>query len=92
MSVIHEKERLVSLIDTGQDIEFSVKVGKDESGGLDKCAVVTAKYMINGKEIGQAGVIGPERMDYNKVVSVLNYIKKAFDGLIEEDNDKNVKE
>ena len=27
---------------------------------------------------GKAGVIGPERMDYKKVISVLDYIKKMF--------------
>lgn len=83
MSVIGEHEQVASLLDSGEGIEFSVKIGKEESGGLDKCAIVTAKYVVNGKEIGQAGVIGPERMNYNKVISVLNYLSKAFDKVID---------
>ena len=35
---------------------------------------------IGGAEIGKAGVIGPERMDYDKGVSVLHYIQKVFNG------------
>ena len=85
LSVINDKENVASLLETGDNIEFSVKIGKDESGGIDKCAVVTAKYTLNGREIGKAGVIGPERMDYNKVKSVLNYIGKAINGIIDED-------
>lgn len=78
LSVVSQKENLCRLIENNEDIEFSVKIGH-EQGGLDNSAIVTAKYKINGQEVGQVGVIGPERMDYNKVVSVLNYIGKAVD-------------
>ena len=76
LSVIDKKERIAELIEENQDIEFTVRIGKDEA--LDKCAIVTAKYKINGKEIGQAGVIGPERMDYSKVISIMKYINKKL--------------
>lgn len=78
LSVIDTKEKLAEIIDDNTDIEFSVKIGKDENGGIDKCAIVTAKYLLNGKEIGHAGVIGPERMDYSKVMSVLNCVSGAL--------------
>lgn len=79
LSIIESKTDFADIIDSGQDIEFSVKIGADEAGGLDKCAIVTAKYKIGGKEIGHAGVIGPERMDYSKVVSVLSYVGRTLE-------------
>ncbi|MFW5780471.1 MAG: heat-inducible transcriptional repressor HrcA [Bacillota bacterium] len=81
LSVIETKEKFADLIGENEDIEFSVRIGKDESCGLDKCAIVSAKYKINGKEIGHAGVIGPERMDYSKVASVLSYVGKTLEGI-----------
>ncbi len=78
LTLLDSKESLKGIIDNNQDIEFSVKIGKEE-GGIDKCAIVTAKYKFKGQEIGHAGVIGPERMDYNKVVSVLKYIGTAVE-------------
>lgn len=78
LAVMDTKERLAQVIDDNTDIEFSVKIGKDEKGGIEKCAIVTAKYKLNGKEIGHAGVIGPERMDYSKVMSVLKCVSKAL--------------
>lgn len=78
LDTLDTKERLTELIDD-RDIEFSVKIGKDEQGGIENCAVVTARYKIKGKDIGHAGVIGPERMDYSKVMSVLEYIGKTLD-------------
>lgn len=82
LSAVSEKENLCRLIENNEDIEFSVKIG-NEQGGLENSAIVSAKYTINGKEIGQVGVIGPERMDYNKVVSVLNYMSKAVDEIVQ---------
>lgn len=86
LSVVNEPKEIATLIDNVGDIEFSVKIGKEESQGLENCAVVSAKYKINGKEIGQAGVIGPDRMDYNKVVSVLKYVSLALEEVMENDN------
>jgi hypothetical protein len=50
---------------------------------IPECAIVTAKYAINGVNVGKAGVIGPIRMDYPKVISVLDYIGKTINLLPE---------
>ena len=81
LSIVNHKDSLLKLVENNDDIEFTVKIG-NEQGGIDNSAIVTAKYKINGKEVGQVGVIGPERMDYNKVVSVLNYMSKAVDEVV----------
>ncbi|MBR2349657.1 MAG: heat-inducible transcription repressor HrcA [Clostridia bacterium] len=82
LSIIDNKSMVVDLIDDVDDIEFSVKIGRDENAGIEKCAVITAKYLVNGKELGHAGVIGPERMDYQNVMSVLSYIGDALNTVI----------
>lgn len=81
LEVIDTKEQLADIVESGDGLDFNVKIGKDEHGGIEKCAIVTAKYRYNGKDIGCAGVIGPERMNYGKVMSVLDYIKKTLGGL-----------
>ena len=78
LAVIDEQDHLHELIENDDDIEFSVKIGKGEGDGLDNMALVTAKYKINGKEVGHAGVIGPERMDYKKVLKVLGGISDTL--------------
>ena len=78
LEVIDTTGKLVDIVDGVTEIGFSVKIGKDENGGIDNCAIVTANYKYNGKDLGCAGVIGPERMNYGKVISVLDYIKKVL--------------
>lgn len=71
ISVLDQKELLYPLLAGNQDLEINVKVGGDEKLGITDCSVVSATYKLNGKTIGTAGVVGPVRMDYGKVVSIL---------------------
>jgi heat-inducible transcriptional repressor len=41
---------------------------------MQDCSLITATYRINGKLVGKLGVIGPTRMKYDKVTSVIDYI------------------
>ena len=57
---------------------------------LQDCTVITATYHVDGKMVGKIGVIGPTRMKYDEVTSVVEYltdnISKAF-MLTEGEND-----
>lgn len=82
LAVISDKESMSELlIDDDTSIEFSVRIGKEDSG-VDKCAIITAAYKVGDDVMGQAGVIGPERMDYKKVIGVLDYMKKTLSTVI----------
>ena len=73
------------VLKNNDDMNLSIKIGKDNEirEGMPECAIVTASYSVNGVNIGQAGVIGPIRMDYPKVISVLDYIGKTINMLPE---------
>ena len=72
-----EGGKISQIISGDEDIEISVKIGKDDNEDLKNMALVTAKYIVSGKEVGRVGVIGPERMNYKQVLKVLSGIRKA---------------
>lgn len=41
---------------------------------LRDCSLITATYSINGKMVGKLGVVGPTRMKYDEVTSIIEYI------------------
>lgn len=56
-----------------------VKIGtENEITQVSDCSVVTATYSLNGVNLGTIGVIGPTRMDYNKVISALEYVRRRM--------------
>lgn len=45
---------------------------------VSDCSVITATYSVDGINLGTIGVIGPTRMDYGKVISALEYVRKRL--------------
>lgn len=80
LELLDAKEELVPVLANNDDMSLSIKIAKDNEikDGAPECAIVTANYAVNGVNVGNAGVIGPIRMDYAKVVSVLDYIGKTI--------------
>jgi heat-inducible transcriptional repressor len=52
---------------------FTVRIGP-ETGvpEMADCSIVTATYSTRGGQQGTIGVIGPTRMQYSRVLSILN--------------------
>lgn len=42
------------------------------------CSIVSSSYKIGNKRVGVVGVIGPTRMDYEKVMPLVDYTGKVF--------------
>jgi heat-inducible transcriptional repressor len=58
---------------------ISIKIGEENIlGELNDCAVVTMAYRYRMEELGKIAVIGPRRMDYRSVISVVEYIKNTL--------------
>lgn len=52
---------------------------------MKDCSVVTANYDLGGGLRGTVGIIGPKRMDYEKVLSILQNLMKQLDGAFNKD-------
>lgn len=88
ISVLDSKELLLPLISGDSNLEINVKVGGDEKLGITDCSVVSATYKINGKTVGSASVVGPLRMDYGKVVSILKNVTDLLEDSFSSNEDK----
>ena len=84
LSVISSKDKLAEIIgDENDEIQINVKIGScDDKEVPEDCSVVTATYSAGGKNLGTYGVIGPIRMDYHKVITVLENVGKALEGIV----------
>ncbi len=87
LTTIEQKQQLAQLFSSPKDdnIEFSVKMSQEDETIPEGCSVVSAKISLNDKVSGNAGVIGPVRMNYKKVVSVLDHISKLLDNILGDD-------
>ncbi len=83
LELLDTKDRLYALLGKTQDFEFSIKIGSENnSADLKDMSVVTATYRVGDKKLGSFGVIGPTRMDYARVLSVLNYVGMSLNEIL----------
>ncbi len=74
-----EMARLLNSCESAGAKGIVVKIGtENELSEVSNCSVITASYSYNGINLGTIGVIGPTRMDYNKVISALEYIRRKM--------------
>jgi heat-inducible transcriptional repressor len=63
---------------------LSVMIGKDNEVGIDDCTVISIPYQIGDENGGTIAVIGPKRMEYKKVIPLLEYLAKNMSKLFKE--------
>lgn len=52
-----------------------VTIGEENADDImQDCSLITATYHVDGKMVGKIGVIGPTRMQYGEVTSIIEYL------------------
>ncbi len=79
LNVLDAKELVADVLNTGIAQDINVYIGEEtEKEELKNFSIVTFNHLLEDKDIGTIGIIGPTRMDYSKVISVMKYISKKI--------------
>ena len=76
---------------TGKDMQVYIgnETGIEE---MKDCSIVTTTYEFGDNITGTIGILGPTRMDYSQVVSVLNSMVENIEGVLTNLDDKKNKD
>ena len=84
LSILDTKEEMLELLNSGMVEDINVYIGdENEREELKDLSIITFKHTAFGKDLGTIGIIGPKRMNYSKVISIMKYINKKLN----EDNE-----
>jgi heat-inducible transcriptional repressor len=86
LDTFHTKRVLLDLVSKSLNGEgVSIYIG-EESGyeALESCSVVAMPYEKEGQRVGVLGVVGPTRMPYEQVVSVVDVTAKLLSSALSE--------
>jgi len=92
LSILETKELVYSLFDSASNNTVDVYIGSEnEYDELKNLSVIVFKNSLDDKDLGAIGIIGPTRMDYSKVISVMKYINAILHEkwkMLDEKNEK----
>lgn len=79
LDIIDKKEFVENLANKEGVSDINVYIGNENSDEkLKDYSIITFRHTIGGKDLGTIGIIGPTRMDYSKVISIMKYINKEL--------------
>lgn len=86
LSLISNKDYVVELIEPSGDL--TVKIGEENYLPEAKnCSVISAEYTFGGRAIGNIGLIGPQRIDYSRVIAIMAQVMKELNNTL---NDQSI--
>lgn len=82
LEMMHQKKHFTDVL-MNRDNGMIITIGHENTDDIMRdCSLITATYRVDGKLVGKLGVIGPTRMQYDQVTSVIEYmtdnISKAY--------------
>ncbi len=76
----NQKRDLLQLLDRSLSAEsMQIFIGSESGyGPLSDCSVIAAPYSVKGETLGVLGVIGPTRMNYQRVIPIVDVTAKLL--------------
>jgi len=76
LDLFDETPTLMKLVSSLPD-GIQVKIGTENGHqAISNCSLITASYSLDGHSLGTIGILGPTRMEYGKVISLLDALSK----------------
>ncbi len=77
--MMESRDHLHKILSIAKSERISIKIGSEIGiNELSDCSMVTANYNMACESMGKIVVVGPMRMDYGAVVSVVEYIGETL--------------
>lgn len=84
LGILEEEKVLKDLLQGGEDSGLKVTIGSENKfTGIQDFSMVQATYRLNGQIVGTMAVLGPTRMEYGKVISVMDYLHKYLKTILD---------
>ena len=83
LAVLESRDTLRRVMGAGQGMEITIRIGPENGvPELEDCSVLTASYRMGDQSTGTLGIIGPTRMNYGRVVTVLGFMGRVISQML----------
>lgn len=86
LKTLEEKTKLIHLLDLCLNHEgMTILIGEENlQEEMDNCSLIAQNYQLGTEKVGTLAVFGSKRMDYKKIISIVNHTARMVSKLISE--------
>lgn len=81
--LLNNKDSIKKILNVSDDLSISIG-GENFIQEAKDCSIITGVYSIGGRPVGSIGVIGPTRMPYSKIISLISNIVRGMNQSIDQ--------
>ncbi|MBA8936399.1 heat-inducible transcriptional repressor HrcA [Clostridium beijerinckii] len=81
LSLLNDKEALMELFNPQDNITVSIGDENYKPQARD-CSIISAEYSFKDRPIGKIGLIGPRRINYSKVITIMSEVIKELNNIL----------
>ncbi|MFZ3588214.1 heat-inducible transcriptional repressor HrcA [Bacillus sp. DJP31] len=83
LKIIEQEKEIYQLL-RSKESGIHITIGKEnQNEAMDDCSLITATYSFGSEQLGTIAILGPTRMEYSRVVSILQLISKDLTKVLE---------
>lgn len=82
LELLEQNDQLLHLLG-GPANGLTVRIGQENQlDAIKQCSIITTSYSLGGKPVGMVGILGPTRMEYGRVITVLNHLTEGLSRML----------
>jgi heat-inducible transcriptional repressor len=82
LTMIDQEEWIYNLI-RKEPAGINIKIGRENNiSAMDNCSLITATYSVGVEKLGTIAILGPTRMEYSRVISLLQLLSKDLTAVL----------
>lgn len=83
MTLIEQERDFYRLLRKHRQKGIQVTIGRENQlSGMENCSLITATYSIGEEPLGTIAVLGPTRMEYSRVITILNRVASDLSAVL----------
>jgi heat-inducible transcriptional repressor len=83
LEALEREDLMTDLLQAMPDRQVGITIGSEHRiEDLRGCSVVAAAYRVEGQPVGVLGIVGPTRMDYARVISLVHYLADSLSDVL----------
>jgi heat-inducible transcriptional repressor len=84
LTMIEQEKEFYNLLRTNK-AGITVKIGRENQvRAMENCSLITATYSIGSEKLGTIAILGPTRMEYSRVITLLKYMTNDLSNALTE--------
>jgi heat-inducible transcriptional repressor len=81
LALFNDKESIMDLFNPQENITISIGDENYKEQAKD-CSIISAEYSFGDRPIGKIGLIGPRRINYSKVITIMSEVIKELNNIL----------